>query len=172
MLTEPLFKLIKHPFRLYIIWIIFSIIFYFIAIPALSRGASGGEQLPFVYSSYLIITSIYVFFLISLLMIILFIRKKRKELLAPHLIIFVSTSFIIAYYFLSQTDYSSIEQNSIKGNDEFKEIKEYYDINHKLKSERFWRNMKKDSIWTAYDKKGNILEKKLYKNDRLLKVLK
>ena len=54
--------------------------------------------------------------------------------------------------------------------DAIKTRTEYYNLETKqIKSIAIWRNGKRDSVWTTFDKEGKIIRQKAFKNDVMLK---
>ena len=52
-------------------------------------------------------------------------------------------------------------------------MKEYYSFDPvTIRSESYWRNGKKDGIWTVYEKDGNVLQQVYYKKDSIIEIIK
>jgi hypothetical protein len=162
----------KKPAGIYTLWMLLWFAYCFVGIPLLSINTSGGEQKPLIYFANSIYILLYGFASISILTSFLFLKWFKKYWYL-NLLVFLITGFILVSEQLFRDEYKeSIYKKEYINNDEIIISIEKYTSNHKIRSERYWRNNKKDSIWTVYDKKGSIIEQKLYHNDSLLKVMK
>ena len=74
--------------------------------------------------------------------------------------------------------YDTVEKTRYQGSNVIDIKLEYYSHNTSndtiryIRSEKFWNNGKKDSIWTVYERNGNIISQRKYKNDKLIKVIR
>jgi hypothetical protein len=172
MKTGNLLELIKRPAGIFAGWTIMWIAFCFIGIPILTINSSGGEQKPLIYLSESIYVVLYGYLFISIFTSICFFSWFKKYWYVNALV-FLVTSFILFSEHLFKEEYrESYYKKKYVGNDEIEVSIEKYTADDRVRSERFWRNNKRDSIWTIYDKKGIIIEQKLFRNDSLIRVIK
>ena len=134
-------------------------------------GASGGEQKAFTTLATMIIVTIIGAAAISILTLFLFSEWFKKNLLVTIIVILATTipsiSFLWLRYF--QDPFSFIERTELINGNTIDIKEEYYDLEEKrLRSVSYYKNGLKDSVWTTYDKSGEIIEQKSYKADKLV----
>ncbi|MES2278260.1 MAG: hypothetical protein V4592_19675 [Bacteroidota bacterium] len=102
-------RLISNPMGLYLLWIIVLILFFFIGIPILSVGHSGGEQRPLTLLGYVSDITIFGFILISLVSPILYWKWYKKHsfvlLIVPILITGLLSWLVIRIYISNGYNY-------------------------------------------------------------------
>ena len=72
------YKLFSNPIHIYVAWVILFILFLVIGIPLLSKGHSGGEQVPLILSSYAFNWLVYGMLTISLITPFCFLGWFKK----------------------------------------------------------------------------------------------
>jgi hypothetical protein len=160
----------NSPIWVYLSAIFVIVAFCFIGIPILSIGSYGGEQKPFVLLSHAIDWSVYGFLILSFLTSFIFWNWFKKYWYIN--VSIFSICFIMLYYFYWNDKYYNEYETEYIGNNVIGINKQYYLSNRKIRSIMYWKNNKMDSIWTVFDKEGKIIEKKFYRNDSLIKVIK
>ena len=163
-----------NPIKIIAGWVLLMIIINIIVVPILFYKTVGGEQRPLIFLMTSIDIMAYGIFILSILTIVLYFSWVKKFW-------FVNLFFILAsaiYVFKEQKynneiKYSFNERIDSIGNSEIKTRLEYYSLKpSRLRSQRYWKDGKKDSLWTIYSEKGNVLNQERYKNDVLIEVLK
>ncbi len=160
-----------NPIKLIIGWAFLMIVITPILMYTSNIGASGGEQKPLITLVTMLILTLIGATIISIVTSFIFktwIKSNKWFIVWTVLFSILTTKFIYQYYF--ETPYSYVEKNrEIEGNK--LEIKtEYYDDENKvIRSVRFWKNGKRDSVWTVLSKEGKIISEKIYKEDQLIK---
>lgn len=147
-------------FRLYITLIISGIVF--VVGGVLSTTSSGGEQILMQTFAWSIITALATNFLISGFKLGSNIIKGIKPS-GGELIIFLT--FGILLFPLSKAlmgdSYDIVEGTYMKGDKQGEYRLEYYPVkgteSPRLKSERYWLDDKKDSVWKMYDRNGSVV---------------
>lgn len=165
---KNLLKLIKNPKRLYSYCIFFSVVIIAIIIPIITFGSSGGEQKLFIYISNYLNFVLYVFLAISILTTFTNVKWFKKNWYINAAIFLFTSVNIISFHIIKSDSYENLD-TEYKGNSVIKIRKAYYFEDKQLKSERFFIDSKKDSVWTYFDKKGNMIRIIEYKQDSIVK---
>ena len=138
-------------------------------------SAPGGEQKLFTYIAYSIIVTLVGVFLINVAALFWYrVMDKRVRIVSLCLII-ISLIFlypIVKGFFLSR--YDTLTQTVYAGNDEIYIQKECYptkDTTRLIRSESFWKNGKKDSVWAIYEKDGSVIKQVRYHNDAIVETI-
>jgi hypothetical protein len=139
-------------------------------------NASGGEQKLFTYMAYSIVIALMGVALINIsTLIFLPVKGMKSRLLSLSLI---GVSLVLIYPFFKgviSSQYDIVEKTRYIGSDEIDIKVEYYpsnNISRAIRSESFWKNGKKDSVWTVYERNGKIIKQKKYKNNQLIETIK
>jgi len=140
------------------------------------NNASSGEQKLFTYIGISIITGSVGVVLINILFLLLGNNRNERRVS----IFFLVIALIILMSIMLGTifdKYDIVEQTRYSGSNEIDIKKEYYvqneskdNIRH-IRSEKFWKNGKKDSLWTVYAKDGIIISQRKYNNGELVKTI-
>ncbi len=166
----PEHKRILTPSRLLGGWLILMVVltplFMFIS----NVGASGGEQKPFTTLATMILVTILGTAIISVLTPFFFREWFRKNLwFTIFIIITIIPISIFIWQFYFENQYNS-EETTIKidGSEIDSKIEYYDNDNKKVRSISFWKNGKRDSIWTTYSLDGKVIKMKKYNDGKLL----
>lgn len=161
---------ILNPIKIIGIWVLLMIVINIIAIPILFSTTVGGEQRPLSFLMESIEITAYGILLLSILTAILYFKWVKRFWFINLFFFFVSGIYVVRNIKRSkEIVYSFNEKTDLINGSEIKIKKEYYTLNpEKLRSESYWRNGKKDSIWVTYAEDGNVLKKVRYKNDVLI----
>lgn len=149
-----------------IYWFIVSLILGLIIGSLLDNKASGGEQKLFTYIATSIIVCLIGVILISILYLLIGNNKKSRRLCLFLLIIAIIILMPIIYGTLFNK-YDTVEKTKYRGSNMIDIKVEYYSHNasndtiRHIRSEKFWNNGKKDSIWTIYARNGNIISQRI-----------
>lgn len=163
-----------NPIKVIAIWISAIVVINIIALPLLYDTTVGGEQSPLTFIAKSANVAVYGIFLLSIITVILYFKWVKKFW-------FISVSFFLisGIYVLQDTrrakemGYGFDEQTELVNGSEIKTKKEYYNSSYKkLRSESYWKNGRKDSIWITYGIDGKVLQKLQYKNDSLIENIK
>lgn len=164
------------PIQVTIYWVIIVVVIGFLSGIIANSNASGGEQKLFTYIAYSIAIALVGVILINLGTLIFYPAQDTKTRLLS--LCFIIVSLIFLYPLLKRvvaSQYDIVEKTRYNGSDKIDIKIEYYtsaDTSRVVRSESFWKNGKKDSVWTIYEKDGSILKKLRYKNDVLVENLK
>lgn len=164
------------PIQITVYWVIIVIVIGFISGIIANSNASGGEQKLFTYIAYSIAIALVGVILINLGALFFFTAQNKASRLLS--VCFIIVSLIILYPLFKgvvTSQYDIVEKTRYNGSDKIDIKIEYYpssDTSRVVRSESFWKNGKKDSVWTIYEKDGSIFKKRRYKNDVLVKNLK
>ena len=163
-----------NPLKIMINWLLFLCVVGVIVTPILFATTVGGEQKPLTFLAYLMLTAIYSTFFLSIVTAIIYFDWFKKYWFINLIFFLVSGYYVIRDLKLQQnTEYSFKENTYNIGSSEIRVVREYYSIEpEKLRSEKYWKNNKRDSIWVVYAENGSILKKELYSDDKLLKVIR
>ena len=159
-----------------IYWVVIVVVIGIIGGILASRNASGGEQKLFVYFSYSLIIALIGAILINLFALFYYSKKERVSRLIS--VCFIIGSLLFLYPFLKgekNSQFDVIEKTRFKDSDKIDIKIEFYpssDSSRIVRSESYWKNGKKDSIWTVYDRDGSILRKRRYNNNELVEDIK
>jgi len=162
---------ISTPIKIYFLFGILLFFFTFIGIPLLSLGYADGEQRPFILLSYIVDVMIYGYFTLAILTTIIFWRWFKKQWYI-NVVIFCLCSYPILVLKILRsrnTAYTETLERENKGKSELTTRREYYPNTKRIRSERFYLDDNKDSIWTIYSEDGKILSREIYKNGKLLR---
>lgn len=155
-----------------IYWIVCAISIGLISGIIANDNTSGGEQKLFIYIAHSVAITLIGVILINISTLIFLPAQSIKNRLFS--VCFIVISLILLYPFLKGvvgTQYDTVEKTRYIGPDEINIKLEYYpsnDTSRIIRSESFWKNGKKDSVWTIYERNGNIIKQKKYKNDQLV----
>lgn len=167
-----LITIFKNPFKIYLTWALLQIVFCFI-IPMLSIGSSGGEQMPLTLLAYGVNIAVYGFFILGVVTSFTH-RNWFKKFWFINIIIIIFSGNLVVSDYLSRRVYDEgylFEQETKKiKSGELRIEREYYDDDgKKIKTEAFYINNKKDSVWRSFSKSGKVIKQEVYKNDLLIK---
>ena len=164
------------PIKITIYWTVAMLIVGLISGVIANSNASGGEQKLFTYVAYSIAIALIGVFLINLGTLFFYPELSiRIRLFSAG---FIIVSLIFSYPLFKgvlDSQYDIIEKTRFIGSDKIDIKIEYYMSNNSskiIRSESFWKNGKKDSAWTIYDRSGNIVEQVIYKDDQLIESIK
>ena len=159
-----------NPFKLILYWLFLLLIAGIVIIPILFATTVGGEQKPLTFLVYLLLTAIYGTLILSIITPFFYFNWFKKYWYINLLAFIISGYYIVKYQRgKAKIEYGFKEETEYIGNDKIKIVKEYYSFSpEKIRSESFWKNEKKDSIWTIYAKDGSIISREKYKNDILV----
>lgn len=94
--------------------------------------------------------------------------KMNKWFFALIALLLIPTTIVVWEYFF-ETPYSYIEENTeINGNQIVIKTEYYHNENKLVRSHSYWKNDKRDSLWTVLSQDGKIISEKLYRNDSLI----
>lgn len=140
------------------------------------NNASAGEQKLFTYIAYSIIISLLGVFVINVVTLFWYQATDKSIRIVNLCLIIGSITFLYPIFnglFLSQ--YETSTKTEYIGNDKIDIQKEYYpskDTTTHIRSESFWKNGKKDSIWTIYGKDGSVIKKVRYNDGVVVETIK
>jgi len=141
-------------------------------IPILSKGSYGGEQKQFTLIEHAYVLLVYGLLILSFVTSIIFWSWFKKYwYINVGIFLFCFLLLYITYWNKGEASYYKDLTKHI-GKDKFFIREEYNVKDNKIRSLKYWKNDYKDSTWKFYDKKGNIIEQRVYRNDCLIKVLK
>lgn len=151
--------------RLYVTLIISGIVF--VVGGVLSTTKSGGEQILMQTFAWSIMTALATNFLISGFnlgsSIVKGIKPSRGDLMI--FVIFGILLFPLAKALMVDS-YDIVEGTYKKGDKQGEYRLEYYPVkgmeSPRLRSERYWLEDKKDSVWKIYDRNGSVVSIELY----------
>lgn len=160
-----------------ICWFIVSFLLGLIKGSLADNKASGGEQKLFTYVAISIIVGLIGVALISILYLLFGNSRKNRSICICFLIIALVILMPIIYGTLFNR-YDTLEKTRYRGSNRIDIKVEYYTYNassdtiRHIRSEKFWNNGMKDSIWTIYERDGRIISQRIYKNDKLIRINK
>lgn len=164
---------LNNPFNLYLIWIFLLVLYTVIAIPLLSLNSPGGEQRPLTLLFGVPYLVIYGFLAISILSIFInFQWFKKYWYLSVAISLFALTLIWIDNVKRNEATYDFGQEKSIVGGKELVEQIEYFTNTKKVRSQKFYLDNKKDSIWSVYDYEGKLISREIFKNNILQKKIK
>lgn len=139
-------------------------------------SASDGEQKLFSHTAVSIAVALVGIILINLAML-LFYRRMDVGTRIFSVGITIAATIILFPLFIGVVDSQYEEDTEYRevGTDKIEIKTEYYNSNDTseiIRSKRFWKNGKKDSIWTTYDRTGSIIEQLIFKEGQLIKSVK
>lgn len=162
-----------NPIKLIFYWLVIILVTTLMGMIFLSNSSSGGEQLPMTFLGEMLPIALYGVLIISVISSFLFKGQFKKYWLLNLLLI------VISGYLLyindrnnsnTHIDYGTADMRTIIGKDTLYYKKEYYNLDKEvLRSESYWKNGKKDSIWRVYAENGNIISEDIYKDDSLIR---
>lgn len=165
-----------NPIKLILYWMTIVLITTVIGMIFLSASSSGGEQSPMTFLGKMLPIVLYGVLTISILSFFLFKVWLRKFWLLNLLITIVSGYLLYMNEKNNSSthiEYGTADMKTIIGKDTLYYKKEYYNLDKEvLRSESYWKNGKKDSIWRVYSENGNLIREEVYKNDSLIKRYK
>ncbi len=157
-----------NPFKLLIIWSVASIVISVLTIYN-SGTSAGGEQITLTT-----IANFPFLFITGATIITIFSLFFYREWLRTHKWFYVLFVFIlIPVMFMinenTSNHYSFIENNDIVNGDNITRRTQYYNLDSKkVRSVQFFKNKKKDSVWTTYSNGGAIIKIQVFRNDTLI----
>jgi antitoxin component YwqK of YwqJK toxin-antitoxin module len=88
--------------------------------------------------------------------------------------------FVISGYYVirdqnrgAKIQYSFKEKTESVNNNEIRTVREYYSLTpEKIRSESYWKDGRKDSIWTVYAEDGIIIGQKKYRDGAVLETIR
>lgn len=166
-----------NSFHLTIYWIIVAIAIGLISGLIVNSNASGGEQKLFTYLAYSIAISLIGGILINTWVLLFIPGRSAKDRLLSLCFIIVSLIFLYPLFngVVIGSTYDIVEKTRYIGADKIDIKIEYYpsvDTSRVVRSESFWKNGKKDSVWITYKKDGGVLKRLRYNNDELIESTK
>jgi len=108
----------------------------------------------------------------------LFFYQAQSRITRLRSLMYIVLSLILLYPFLKAvvgSQYGVVEKTRYTGSEKIDIKLEYYtnsDTSGIIRSESFWKNGKKDSTWTVYDKNGKIIKQEKYSSDQLIETIK
>jgi len=157
------------PVKITIYWTLAVLVVGLVSGVVANSNASGGEQKLFTYVAYSIAIALIGVVLINSVTLFFYRAQSiRTRLLSVG---FIIVSFIFLYPLFKgvvDSQYDVVEKTRYIGSDKIDIKIEYYisnDTSKIIRSESFWKNGKKDSVWTIYSRNGNILKQEKYKDD-------
>ena len=164
------------PIKITIFWIAAVLTVGLISGVIANSNASGGEQKLFTYIAYSIAIALIGVILINISILFFYPAQSIKTRLLSLGFIVVSLIFLYPLFKgVVGSQYDVVEKTRYVGSDKIDIKTEYYISNDKsrnIRSGSFWRNGKKDSVWTIYDRNGNIIKQEKYKDDQLIETIK
>jgi hypothetical protein len=163
-----------NPIRIIAIWIALIIIINIIALPLLFHKSVGGEQRPETFLMVSVKVLAYGILILSIVTIPIYLKWVRKYWYINLIFIIITSIYVLKDASnLEKFRYSVVEKTDSVENSEIRIKLEYYNLDSGLvRSQSFWKNGKKDSIWTIYSKAGTVQSQTRYKNDSLVKIIK
>lgn len=164
------------PIQITIYWIVVVIVVGLISGIIANSNASGGEQKLFTYIAYSIAIALIGVVLINIGTLFFYVTQSIKTRLLS--LGFIVVSLILLFPLFKGvvgSQYNVIEKTRYIGSDKIDIKIEYYtsnDTSRIIRSESFWKNGKKDSVWTTYEKNGNIIKQEKYNNNQLIETIK
>lgn len=133
-----------------------------------NQNASGGEQMLLTSLSYSIIISLIGVLFINIMSIFFYRNTFRSTIIYSKILAIITLIILIVLFnaFFGE-HFNFSETVIIQGSDRILIKTEYYDeIDEKarVRSLSYWKNGRKDSIWTTYAKDGSIISIVVYKN--------
>lgn len=159
-----------NPLKIIAIWLCGVIVINLIAIPVLFKKTSGGEQAPITFLMNSIDIAGYGIFVICCFSAILFQAWAKSHWY--YLIPLTILSGLYVFFDLKEKNntYSIQEDLNVVDGAEIVRRREFYSLKDKtIRSEKFWRNGKKDSTWTVYSPEGEVVERESYKDGKVFK---
>jgi len=164
------------PIKITIYWIAAVLIVGLISGVIANSNASGGEQKLFTYVAYSIAITLIGVVLINLGTLFFYRGLSIRTRLFSAGFIIVSLIFLYPLFKgVVDSQYDVVEKTRYIGSDKIDIKIEYYmsnDTSKIIRGESFWKNGKKDSTWTIYDRSGNIVEQVKYRDDQLIESIK
>lgn len=165
------------PVQITIYWIVVIIVLGLISGIVANSNASGGEQKLFTYVAYSIAIALIGVVLINIGTLFFFTAQSKRNRLFSLGFIVVSLILLLPLFkgVVSRSQYNVIEKTRYIGSDKIDIKIEYYSSNNTsriIRSESFWKNGKKDSVWTTYGENGNIIKQEKYNNNQLIETIK
>jgi hypothetical protein len=160
-----------NPIKIIAGWILLVMIIDVIAVPYFFFNSVGGEQKPLTFLMSSVKIAMIGIFLLSILTSFLYIKWFKKFWFANCFFFLLSGIYIYQDQRANnEIQYSFHEKNDSIGGYEYKSRIEYYSLEkNEVRSQSYWKNGMKDSVWTIYSEKGNILKQERYKNGNLIK---
>ena len=161
-----------NPLIILVSWVVGCLVFSVIVMIILGLTTPGGEQAPLTFLGKFIYIIVYGLLILSILTIFLFRKWTRKYWIVQAAAISLCCYLLIAGASNNiDTIHSFTRVDTTIGGREYIKQYEYYD-NRSIRSISFFYNNKKDSIWTVYSEKGDVLSCLRYKEDSVVEVLK
>jgi len=160
-----------NPLKIIAGWIFLVMIIDLIAIPYLFFNSAGGEQKPLILLMSSVKIAVTGVFLLSILTSLIYFKWIKKYWIVNGFFFLLSGIYIYQDQLGENNIQYSFEEkvDSIDGN-EIKSRIEYYNLEKKeIRSKSYWKNGKKDSVWTIYSEDGNIIKQELYKSGNIAK---
>ena len=160
-----------NPILILGIWILATFILTPIVMFVSGIDHSGGEQTPITTLAVMIKVMFYGTAAISVLTPFIFRKWFKNHLWFSFVII--GTLIIVARLLIDNLadPYTFSESTEIINGNTIVTRTKYYDGNkfEKVRSVSYWKNNKKDSIWTTYSENGEMIDQETYQNGTLIK---
>lgn len=154
-------------------WVLIMIMVDIIVIPILFYKTVGGEQKPLTFLMESITITAYGIFFLSIATGIIYYKRLKQFWILNSIFIFLSGLYIVHEIKGHKISYSYNEHTELIDGFEIRIKKKYYSLNpEKIRSISYWKNEKKDSLWTTYAKDGNIIKQEKYRADTLIETIK
>jgi hypothetical protein len=164
-------KINLNPITIIGVWTVTMIVLTPILMVVSEIGASGGEQKAFTTLGNMIIVTIIGASVLSIVTPFLFKQWFKKNIITA-IVIILSTavpSFSFLWIRFFKNPYGFIETTEQVDGNTIETKKEYYDMDKRqLRSVSYYKNELKDSIWATYNKQGEIIQQKTYKNNKII----
>ena len=164
------------PTQITIYWTIVVIVIGLISGLIANATASGGEQKLFTYIAFSVAIALIGVVIINASTLVFLPSQGSKNRLFSVCIIVISLVLLYPLFKgVVGSQYDIIEGTRYIGPDEIEIKKEYYpgiDESRIMRSESYWKNGKKDSVWTTYERNGNVIKQKRYQDNQLIETIK
>ena len=133
-------------------------------------GATGGEQKPITTFATMATLLVLGSAIISILIPFFFWKWFKKNWwFSVFIVLTIVPASAFIWENLFENPYGFVETNDDNNGVSLSTKTEYYNMEkEQIRSVSFWKNNKKDSIWTIYTKDGKILEQTIYRDDTIL----
>jgi glucan phosphoethanolaminetransferase (alkaline phosphatase superfamily) len=160
-----------NPFKLILYWLAALVIAGLIIIPILFATTTAGEQKPLTFLVYLWLMALWGTVILAVITPFFYFTWFKKYWLINLLL------FLFAAYYVSKghlhnagIEYSFKEKTEMIDNREIRTVKQYYSFDpERIRSVSYWKDGKKDSVWTVYSESGTIISETQYEGGRLIK---
>jgi hypothetical protein len=161
-----------NPIKILGLWAIIVIVVDIVEIPFLYHHTVGGEQRPLTFFMRSMDVAIWGIFFLSITTAIPLIWKMNTTWYLNLIFFVASGAYLVGDVVKGlKNEYSYVERTEMINGSEIKTKKEYYSLGNKtLRSVSYWKNGKKDSIWTIFAEDGRVINLKRYKDGTLLQL--